>query len=93
VAVIVPTEITVEDWRGRGILNLERSESAKNEILRNLHERAEQCNLRGYERILDIILEPVPFTEENGLAGPLRQPHLSALRSKYEARLLELYNT
>jgi long-chain acyl-CoA synthetase len=93
VAVVVPTEIAIEDWRGRGILNLEGSESAKNEILRNLHEKAEQCNLRGYERILDIILEPVPFTQENGLAGPLLKPELAALRSKYEARLLELYNS
>jgi long-chain acyl-CoA synthetase len=87
VAVVVPTEVAIDDWRARGIIDLSGSESAKNEMLQSLLETAGEHNLRPFERVLDIIIETVPFTEPDQAQGS----HFSALRSKYEARLLELY--
>ena len=93
VAVVVPSDSMIDDWRGRGIVNFANSECAKSEILKNLKERWEAAGLRGFERILDILIEPVSFTQENGLLTASQKLQLQSLRMKYEARLLELYNS
>jgi long-chain acyl-CoA synthetase len=92
VAVVVPSQAAVMDWAARKISDIANSETVKQEILRALAEKAEQLGLRQFEKILDIIVETVTFTLENGMLRDSLEPHFSALRSKYEARLLELYD-
>jgi long-chain acyl-CoA synthetase len=91
VAVVIPTENAIEDWRGRRIIDIEKSALVKGEILENIRERAEQLRLRSCERILDIIVDQRVFTVENGLLTASMELHVAALRAKYEAELLELY--
>ena len=93
VAVVVPSDELIEEWRGRGIVNFANSECAKAEILKGMKERWESAGLRGFERILDIIIEPVSFTQENGLLTASSKLQIRSLRTKYEARLLELYSS
>jgi long-chain acyl-CoA synthetase len=91
VAVVVPTEAAVADWAARRISDIANSETVKHDILKSLGEKAEELGLRPFEKILDLIVETVMFTPENGMLKESLEPYLPALRSKYEARLLELY--
>jgi long-chain acyl-CoA synthetase len=92
VAVVVPTDNAVEDWKGRGIIDFANSEIARNEVLKALNERADRLNLRKSERILNVMLESNVTSDDIVLMGQSRGKNWRALRSKYEDRLLELYN-
>ncbi|OHS95148.1 AMP-binding enzyme family protein [Tritrichomonas foetus] len=92
VAVVIPTQNCIDDWVGRGIKTYQSSEIAKSEVLKKLSMTAEHLNLRRFERIFDVILEPDIFSVQNGLLTPSMKPHIYQFRMKYEARLLELYN-
>ncbi|EAX86836.1 AMP-binding enzyme family protein [Trichomonas vaginalis G3] len=92
IAVIVPTENQIKAWKEAGIDNFKESKIANDEMLKNLDELAKERNLRGFEKLPAIILDDVEFTIENGLLTPSQKPQLSKLKSKYEARLVELYD-
>jgi long-subunit acyl-CoA synthetase (AMP-forming) len=92
VAVVVPTKAAIADWAARRISDITNSETVKQELLKSLLDKAEQLGLRHFEKILDLIVETVLFTPENGMLKESLEPHLPALRLKYEARLLELYD-
>ncbi|KAH0789090.1 AMP-binding enzyme family protein [Histomonas meleagridis] len=92
VAVVIPKQNFVDDWKGRGIKSIETSEIARSEIMRNLMEKADLCHLRTHERICNILIDTEEFTVQNGLLATKNKPHLRAIRMKYEAKLLELYN-
>ncbi|OHT04328.1 AMP-binding enzyme family protein [Tritrichomonas foetus] len=91
VAVVIPTRHFIDEWEKRGIKDFVNSDVCAKEIVENMEKAAENEKLRGFERINQIILDDTEFTVENGLLTPSQKPKLSAMRSKYEARLIELY--
>lgn len=93
VAVVIPDPQQFEDWKNKGITDPINSDIAKQEIISNLKIVADNAHLRGFERIDTILLDDEEFTIDNGMLTPSSKPKISAMRSKYEARLIELYAT
>ena len=60
-------------------------------ILRSLQQAARAAELEQYEVPRDIIVEPSPFTLDNGLLSGIRKPSRPNLRAKYSERLEQLY--
>ena len=92
IAVVIPNKLQIEEWKEKGINNFMESDVAINEMINNLADLAKEKKLRGFEKIPAIILDDYDFTIENGLLTPSQKPQLSKLRTKYEYRLIELYN-
>ena len=88
VAVVVPTDGCIDSWVGRGITAFQSSEIARLELLKELHETSKKLKMRGFERILNIIL----VNDISDDLTPTYKIHVNELRAKYEASLLELYN-
>ncbi|OHT10613.1 AMP-binding enzyme family protein [Tritrichomonas foetus] len=92
VAVVIPAKNMIDEWKKRGIEQFVGSSVCENEIVKNMGVAAEREKLRGFEKIEHIILDDTEFTVENGLLTPSQKPKLSAMRTKYEAKLIELYS-
>ena len=92
VAIVIPTEKQISEWKAKGIEDCTTSEIANQEMITNLEMLAKERKLRGFEKLPAIILDTDDFTVENGLLTPSLKPQLSKLRAKYEYRLIELYN-
>ncbi|EAY06876.1 AMP-binding enzyme family protein [Trichomonas vaginalis G3] len=91
IAVVIPTEQQIKEWKEAGIENFKESKIAHDDMIKNLDELAKARNLRGFEKLTAILLDDVKFTIDNGLLTPSQKPQLSKLKNKYEARLIELY--
>ena len=92
VAVVIPSKLIVEEWKKKGINDFINNEDCIKEILNNMDITANIAKLRGFERIKHIIIDDAEFTVENGLLTPTQKPKTSAMKAKYESRLLELYS-
>ena len=82
VAVVVPTRDALAN-HGEIVVKRLISES--------LREIANHTGLRPYEIPRDFLIEPEPFTHENGLLSGTRKPLRPRLRERYGARLEQLY--
>ncbi|OBI34371.1 oxidoreductase [Mycobacterium sp. E1386] len=82
-AVVVPTEAALAQ---RDI------DALKPMLIRSLQEAARDADLRSYEVPRDIIVEPYPFTLDNGLLSGIRKPSRPNLLRHYGARLEQLYD-
>ncbi|WP_406280796.1 carboxylic acid reductase [Embleya sp. NBC_00896] len=60
-------------------------------ILDSMRELAREAGLNAYEVPYDIVLEPRPFTVENGLLSGVGKLLRPALKERYGARLEQLY--
>jgi fatty acid CoA ligase FadD9 len=81
-AVIVPTETA---------LHRPDAASLKQQISRSLQDVAKATGLQSYEIPRDFIIEPHPFTMENGLLTGLRKLARPKLRERYGEDLERLY--
>ncbi|ORW01201.1 carboxylic acid reductase [Mycobacterium kyorinense] len=81
-AVVVPTDEA---------LRRHRASELKVLILRSLQQAAQTAELESYEIPRDIIVEPVPFTLDNGLLTGTRKPSRPNLKQRYGERLEQLY--
>lgn len=81
-AVIVPTEDTLARYRG---------EALKAAIAESLQEVAGAAGLQSYEIPRDFLVEPTPFTLENGLLTGIRKLARPKLKEHYGDRLEALY--
>ncbi|KAH0789649.1 AMP-binding enzyme family protein [Histomonas meleagridis] len=91
VALVIPTEQKIAEWKNRGIVDFKESKEAKDEILAALAVTAKKEMLRGFERIAAVALDDEPFTIENGLLTPSLKPQLHSLRNKYAGVLERVY--
>jgi len=92
-AVVVPTVEYINEWKNNGIEDITKSDIVIHELLDDLNDIAQKHELKQFEHIANLILDNDPFSIDNGLLTGSMKPKLSALRCKYEARLIELYNT
>ena len=92
VAIVIPDENKIKEWKAQGIEDCKTSEVANQEMVKSLEELAKERQLRGFEKLPAIILDTDEFTIENGLLTPSLKPQLSKLRAKYEYKLIELYD-
>ncbi|CAA0091724.1 Carboxylic acid reductase [Mycolicibacterium vanbaalenii] len=81
-AVVVPTE---------ELRNHHQDPDVKRQILDSLRNAARDAELETYEIPRDIVVEPDPFTLDNGLLSGIRKPSRPALKAKYAPRLEQLY--
>jgi fatty acid CoA ligase FadD9 len=81
-AVVVPT---AEALANHSLKEL------KTRILQSLQHAARDCGLEPFEIPREIIVEPVPFTIENGLLSGIRKPSRPNLKRHYGQRLENLY--
>lgn len=91
VALVVPTEQKIEEWKSKGIDKFKESDIARKEMIEILHQQAQKLQLRGFERIIDIAFDDEPFSIQNGLLTPSLKPQLHSLRTKYESMLRNVY--
>jgi long-chain acyl-CoA synthetase len=89
VAVVFPHQGKIDAWKGR---DLETDAEVRSEIDQSLRKVAETRKLRGFERITAFIVDTDTPTQQNGLLTPSFKPQFAALRKKFEARLLRLYD-
>lgn len=82
-AVVVPTDETLTRHRGPDLKPL---------ILQSLQHAARAADLEPYEIPRDIIVEPSPFTLDNGLLSGFRKPSRPNLKARYSERLEKLYD-
>lgn len=81
-AVVVPTaEVLAKHTEG----------DLKPVILQSLQQAAKDAEMEPYEIPRDIIVEPTPFTLENGLLSGIRKPSRPNLKKCYGERLEQLY--
>jgi long-chain acyl-CoA synthetase len=88
VAVVFPNQGKLDEWKGR---ELDKDPQVREEILASLKRIADARGLRGFERITSFIVDTDTPTQQNGLMTPSFKPQFAALRKKFEARLLKLY--
>lgn len=81
-AVVVPT---VEALATHQVADL------KPLILQSLQAAARRAELESYEMPRDILVEPAPFTPDNGLLSGIRKPSRPNLQARYRAPLEQLY--
>jgi fatty acid CoA ligase FadD9 len=81
-AVVVPTEPALASHETGDLKRL---------ILRSFQEAARDAALEQYEIPRDIIIEPSPFTLDNGLLSGIRKPSRPNLKARYGAQLEQLY--
>ncbi|MGK8524079.1 carboxylic acid reductase [Nocardia asteroides] len=81
-AVIVPTE---------DVLGWDDADKAKAALRESLQQLATEAELRSYEIPRDFLIEPEPFTTENGLLAGIGKLLRPALKERYEPRLRQLY--
>jgi len=81
-AVVVPTKEALARHDATALKSL---------ILRSLQEAARAADLGSYEIPRDIILDPSPFTVDNGLLTAARKPSRPNLKAHYGKRLEQLY--
>lgn len=74
-AVVVPTD----------------REASKQDIAASLKDAARSANLQSYELPRDFIVEPTPFTVENGLLTGIRKLAWPKLKERYGVELESLY--
>lgn len=82
-AVVVPTEEAMVRFSGGELKRL---------ILKSMQEAARAAELEPYEIPRDIVIEPSPFTLDNGLLSGIRKPSRPNLRAKYGPQLEQLYD-
>ncbi|HEX5368324.1 MAG TPA: AMP-binding protein, partial [Dehalococcoidia bacterium] len=82
-AVVVPTDNALANHQIGALKPL---------ILQSLQAAARRAGLEPYEIPHDIIVEPSPFTPENGLLSGIRKPSRPNLKARYGEQLEQLYS-
>jgi long-subunit acyl-CoA synthetase (AMP-forming) len=93
VAVVVPKKEKIEQWQSAGIQDVMNDRTVTKEVMESLKKVHQDRGLRGFERIAGVIIDLEIPTPENGLLTPSMKPQLVGCKKRYEARLLELYET
>lgn len=81
-AVVVPTA---------DALTKHRPSDLKSLVLRSLRAAAKAADFESYEIPRDVIIEPTPFTVDNGLLTGIGKPSRPNLENRYGPRLEQLY--
>nr|KAG5707716.1 hypothetical protein BaRGS_003291 [Batillaria attramentaria] len=96
VAVVVPDPDVVLPWATnnslpKDIKQLCQNETLKKLILQDMLKIGESAQLNGYEQVLDIALEPEPFSLEAGLLTPTFKNKRPQLRKHLADRVAAIY--
>nr|KAG5707715.1 hypothetical protein BaRGS_003290 [Batillaria attramentaria] len=96
VAVVVPDPDVVMMWaannnRPQDITQLCQDEVLKDVILQDMLEFGKTAQLKGFEQVLDIALEPEPFSVEAGLLTPTFKNKRTQLRKHFAHQVAALY--
>lgn len=92
VAVVIPDEKSITNWKNQGIPNFKESQVAIQEVLNNLNEVHTRFKMTGIEKIRKVILDDEEFTIADGTLTPSMKPKFGSLKLKYENTLLALYD-
>ncbi|OHT11564.1 AMP-binding enzyme family protein [Tritrichomonas foetus] len=84
IAVVIPTDELVREWRNEGIIEIKESKAAETYLLNLFNEVAKENNSRGFEKIKIVLIDTEEFTKENGLLDKNGKPCFKALKKKYE---------
>ncbi len=88
-AVIVPEEAVIQELLG----DRPTDNQVKNLIRQELHKVAQKEELKSFEIPKDFIIEPIPFTQANGLLSSARKRLRPALKRKYAPTLESIYES
>ncbi|KAK7112665.1 long-chain-fatty-acid--CoA ligase 5-like isoform X1 [Littorina saxatilis] len=96
VAVVVPDPDFVLPWaanngKEKDIKLLCQDEDLKNTILEDMLATGKKAELKGFEQVLDIALEPEPFSLEDGLLTPTFKNKRPQLRRHFAHRVAAIY--
>jgi len=93
VALVVPKGEKIAEWNKLGILDIKNDPTVHQDIINSFEKVFNQRNLRGFERIVRVLVETTEPTVDNGLLTPSMKPQFPALRKKYESELKKLFYT
>lgn len=99
VAVVVPDPVVLRDWgRQHGVPTGDVNEicgdaRAAEAVLHDLRRAATAGGLRGFEVPQAVLLEPLPFSAENGALTPTNKLRRRDVAERYRTRLLALYES
>lgn len=68
-----------------------QSPSVKEQLIKEIQLTATKSSLPGWEVPVDVLIEPCPFTVENGLLTSTLKKSRFKLEHKYKAMLEEMY--
>ncbi|KMT00518.1 hypothetical protein BVRB_9g218160 [Beta vulgaris subsp. vulgaris] len=97
VAVVVPERKALEDWAANNhesgdFKTLCKSAKARKYFLEELNNTAQKHELRGFEKLRAVFLEPIPFDIERDLMTPTFKLKRPQLLKCYEEVINEMYS-
>lgn len=97
VAVVVPERIALEDWAATNqekgdFSSLCNNTNARKYILDELNNTAKAHNLRGFEMLRAVHLEPIPFDIDRDLVTPTFKLKRPQLLKHYKDRIDKVYS-
>jgi long-chain acyl-CoA synthetase len=95
VAIVVPDPDVLLPWAKRqgypeNLVELCKDERVKKAVFASMTKVAQDSNLKGFERVKNIFLEPSPWTPENILTPTMKMKRADA-KKKYSAAIDKLY--
>ncbi|KAK8866684.1 hypothetical protein M9Y10_009651 [Tritrichomonas musculus] len=91
IAVVFPKKEKIAEWQARGITDIQHSDVVKQEILESLAKIHKLMEMRGFERISDIVIELEEPTNENGLMTPSMKPQYATFKRRFGEDLEACY--
>lgn len=96
VGIVVPDPDVLLPWAANNGLpsdmkQLCQDKAVKQVILKDILEIGKQAGLKGFEQVLDIELEPQPFTLEAGLLTPTFKSKRPQLRAHFAKTIAAIY--
>lgn len=97
VAIVVPDPDFVKPWAVKNgkpddILQLCQDKELKKIILEDMLAIGKQAQLKGFEQVLDISLEPEPFSLDKDLLTPTFKNKRPQLRKHFAGKIAAIYN-
>ncbi|KAL8579355.1 hypothetical protein ACOMHN_026720 [Nucella lapillus] len=95
VAIVVPEGDIVQYWaansREKDLKTLCQDQKLKEVILQDMLKIGKDANLKGFEQVLDILLEAEPFSMETGLITPTFKNKRPQLRKHFAQKVAAIY--
>ena len=91
IAVVFPKKEKIAEWESRGITDIQHSDVVKKEILESLAKIHKVYEMRGFERISDVVIETEEPTNENGLMTPSMKPQYASFKRRFGEELEACY--
>lgn len=96
VAIVVPEGEIAQHWaashhKAKDLKALCQDEALKQVILDDILQQGRDAGLKGFEQVLDIFLEPEPFSVETGLITPTFKNKRPQLRKHFASKVASIY--